>query len=139
MLYRLRVKRPWRSFSERANSVTYLRIAVLPRFATLLNALRNICSTREGWVFLPANVLNLFGREGTGPDIHKQIREFLRTRPDARDLVVHYVGHGDRTKDRKTYFLCLRDTESDAPEATARRSGCSRSRSAATGRSCGSI
>ncbi len=70
---------------------------------------------------IPANnILWLFDSALDAIEIGKEISRHLKTfQGNARDVIVYYVGHAQRTRKYNQLYLAIRDTQEDNPERTS--------------------
>ena len=93
-----------------------------PRFANSANEFKRFISDRS--VFGESNIqfLDLFDQRVSQAEVSPKIVEFLsETKFD--DVVIYYCGHGIFSRDRKSYFVCLRGTQEKTSSSTALRIG----------------
>jgi hypothetical protein len=77
-----------------------------------------VCDAADGLGIPPGNVLNLFDEEVNTSQFETEVERFLNSHAGVKDVLVHYTGHGDRTVDRKFYYLCLKNTRPGSPLTT---------------------
>lgn len=67
------------------------------------------------------NLCWLFDTPLSHRDIEKRIDEFLKKKRDvpAQNIVLYYTGHGKPTRDGKSIYLPIRDTDGDIPEISS--------------------
>jgi TPR repeat protein len=95
-------------------------------FQRSAHAIVDYLRVREGLNLPPRNVKVLVNSFDDGPEILRQMWEFIRSRradltrlgAPATDLLLYYVGHGGFT-DSDAFFLSIRSTNEDDPLATS--------------------
>jgi uncharacterized caspase-like protein len=76
----------------------------------------------DGFGLSKPNLLDLFDRPESGPDLDEEVTHFLTKRASgsnggvpATDVIVYYVGHGGFGSSGTDYYLALRATRHDNP------------------------
>ncbi len=96
-------------------------------FANAAHHIRAYFRNQDGFNLPKSNLLDLFDKNDSAPDLLSKISQFLQQKTNvkskssnvARDVLVYYIGHGGITADTSSFYLAICRTEKDYEKGTS--------------------